>query len=404
MKIVCAIVLLLALSLFRLLAATNAPAASIISFVPMTGLPREVSMNADAGRGNELFITVSLSNGEKLPFLLDTGASTTIIDKSLEAELGKRLGTGKIRVFGISQDVDSYYAPFLFVGNTQLMMTGLYITAYDCSGMSTNADRPVKGILGMDVLSHYCIQLDFAANKTRFLDDQHEDKSNWGKAFPLRDVGDGCPSISQNLMGTESPGSLIDTGCDYGGWLVPELYRRWTNQAALHTNDEVYTYYGTLAGDIYPHLRLHRLDPQLQQSGDMHLALNGIGLQFLSQNIVTLDFPRQTMYLKRIARAFPADKDVRAFAKAEKKSALKFLSGLMEKGQLPGWSKSDKMEAVTIRFQYPDTVTFDHLQKKGDSFEYHYQVYRQSKDGPWKLAKAWQTDSGGKVIQEYTIL
>src|ERR1700721_2515038 len=123
MKIVCAIVLLLALSFFRLLAATNASPASIISSVPLTGLPREVSMNADAGRGNELFITVSLSNGEKLPFLLDTGASTTIIDKSLEAGLGKRLGTGKIRVFGISQDVDSYYAPFLFVGNTQLMMT-----------------------------------------------------------------------------------------------------------------------------------------------------------------------------------------------------------------------------------------------------------------------------------------
>src|SRR5580698_1248791 len=132
MKTICAITMLLGLVFLRAGAATNPPPLIVTSpSIPATGLPREVSMNKDAGRGNELFITVSLSNGEKLPFLIDTGASTTIIDKSLESELGKRLSTGQIRVFGVMQDVHSYFAPSLFVGNTQLMMTGPYITAYD---------------------------------------------------------------------------------------------------------------------------------------------------------------------------------------------------------------------------------------------------------------------------------
>jgi hypothetical protein len=40
-----------------------------------TDLPRDIAMNKDAGHGNELFITVRLDNGKKLPFILDTGAS-----------------------------------------------------------------------------------------------------------------------------------------------------------------------------------------------------------------------------------------------------------------------------------------------------------------------------------------
>jgi Aspartyl protease len=404
MKTICAITMLLGLVFLRAGAATNPPPLIVMSpSIPATGLPREVSMNKDAGRGNELFITVSLSNGEKLPFLIDTGASTTIIDKSLESELGKRLSTGQIRVFGVMQDVHSYFAPSLFVGNTQLMMTGPYITAYDCSRMSTNAERPVMGILGMDVLSHYCIQLDFGANKIRFLDDQHADKSNWGKTFPLFNIGDGCCYVSQDLIGTEGRGSLIDTGCDYDGWLLPDLYRQWTNQPPLQTNGVVYTRYGILDGDIYPQLYLHGLDPQLQSSGDRHLTLNGLGLQFLSRNLVTLDFPQQTMYLKRTTAGFLEDKDMRTAAKTEGKSALKFLKGLMGKGQLPGWPKSDELPSMTIHFQYPDVVTVDHIWKKGDPSEYHYQVYRPTKDSPWKLSNAWTTDAKGNILKQFPV-
>ena len=59
------------------------------------------------------------------------------------------------------------------------------------------------GILGIDVLEHYCIQLDFAAGKMRFLDDQHADKSAWGKAFPIVPLNeqDPRPAVAENLFG-----------------------------------------------------------------------------------------------------------------------------------------------------------------------------------------------------------
>jgi len=57
-------------------------------------LPADVTMNQNAGRGRLLIMPIRLESGEELPFLLDTGASGTCFDKSLEPRLGKRLDTG----------------------------------------------------------------------------------------------------------------------------------------------------------------------------------------------------------------------------------------------------------------------------------------------------------------------
>ena len=59
------------------------------------------------------------------------------------------------------------------------------------------------------------------------------------------------------------------------------------------------------------------------------------------------------------------------------------------KKQLPGWSKNNKMDAKTAHYFYyfSDSITCDHLLKKGDSSVYHYEITRVSMDGPWKLQK-----------------
>lgn len=325
MKFLCANLLFALLVFSAFGAATNPPPViAMLNSIPATQLPREISMNKDAGRGNELFVTVRLANGKKLPFLVDTGSSTTVMDKSLEPLLGKHVGSGSIRIFGAKQEADTCVTPALYLGDTLLMITGPYITVIDCSAMSKDSARPVMGILGMDVLSHYCIQLDFASNKIGFLDDKTADKSAWGKAFPLFDIGDGCCYVSQDLVGTEGRGTLVDTGCDYDGWLVPDLFRQWTNQPPFSANGQTYTHYGTLDGDVYHPLDLRGLDPKLQQTGDMHLTLNGIGLLFMSRNLVTLDFPRRTLYLKRTTEGYLIDKDMRSTAKTEENPPTNF--------------------------------------------------------------------------------
>jgi len=370
------------------------------------GLPAEVSMNPEAGRGGWLIVTLRLAGGEALPVLLDTGCPVVSFDKSLEPKLGQRLDTGTFWNFGVSNETCTYPMPKLYLGKARLQAGSTNVFTFNCQPLSADAGRPIMGILGMDVLKHYCLQLDFAAGKLRFLDDEHTDKSGWGRPFALADIGDGCVFIRENLVGATDVGSMIDTGCDHDGWLVPELYQQWTNQTSTAGDQLAHGTSGILGGEIYPGIDLDVLDAKLLASDDSHIKLNGIGLPILARNLVTFDFPHNTMYLKRTSTSFPADEHMQTVAKAEAKLALKFLKHLAAEGELPGWSKTDELatELVDFNFHFPAVVTFDHLLKKGNATDvYHFKVMRTYPEGSWKLLQAWRKDEQGHRIEEYPV-
>ena len=369
-------------------------------------LPPDVTMNKDAGRGGLLLVTFRLADGEKLPLVVDTGAPITGFDKSLEPKLGRRLDTGTFWNFGVPQKVGVYAAPKLYLGKSPLRMTGTNVFTFDRNKLADHDWFPFMGFLGMDVLQNYCLQLDFAAGKIRFLDDEHVDKKNWGQPFPLTDIGDGCFSIAENLSGMKGLGSVIDTGCNSSGWLRPELFQQWTNQDSA-ADAKVRFPDGVLGGEIYHDLDFHALDAKLLSTNDTHTSLNGIGLRVLAQNLVTFDFPNRTMYLKRTSKWPLVDKDVKAKVMVMAKSALKFLLQLKDQNQLPGYSKNDHGEATDFHGNHEDSPYRDsatcNLLKNGDSSIYHYTFARTSKRGPWKLQKAWRTDASGKTLEEFPV-
>jgi hypothetical protein len=58
-------------------------------------LPAKISLNVKIGK-EPMFLKLHLETGEELPFAFDTGSPITILDKSLETKLGKRLGSKKV--------------------------------------------------------------------------------------------------------------------------------------------------------------------------------------------------------------------------------------------------------------------------------------------------------------------
>ncbi len=255
-------------------------------------LPADVPINQDAGRGGLLVVTVQLENGQKLPFIVDTGAGWTCFDKSLKPKLEKPLGTVTMHsMFGISTN-NIYTAPKLYLGGAPLLMTGSAIATWDVNKpLSAFAGRRVMGILGIDVLENYCIQLDFDTGKMRFLDDQHADKSTWGKAFPIVSLNDQDPrpAVAENLLGLQGPHSLIDSGFLGDGSLMPGHFQLWTNSAVVPTNGEARLPDGVFGGEKYPLVFLAEKD----------WPSDAIGLNFLARHLVTFDFPNHTMYLQR---------------------------------------------------------------------------------------------------------
>jgi hypothetical protein len=254
-------------------------------------LPEDVAINKDAGRGSLLIVTVRLESGQKLPFIVDTGAGGTLIDKSLESKLGKPAGTTVLELAGVTCTNNYYAAPKLYLGGAPLTMTGPFIIASDLGPISSAIGCRVKGILGMDVWEHYCLQLDFAAGKMRFPGGDQADKQTWGRPFPIVPLNaeDTRPGVAENLFGAQGPLSLIDSGFAGDGWLMPAYFRQWTNAAVLPATGEAHSPDARFGGERYPMISLPEKD----------FPSDGIGLNFLARHRVTLDFPNHTLYLQR---------------------------------------------------------------------------------------------------------
>jgi len=252
-------------------------------------------MNKSAGRGGYLFVTLRLEGGESLLFLVDTGSPVTFFAKSLAPKLGNRLGTVELQTLYGKQEGGVYTAPKLYLGSTQLE-TGSNIFTENLTIPSLMAHRSIKGILGMDCLRHFCIQLDFEAERMRFLDPDNVNGAFPGKAFPIAFIWGGIPVIHHTgLLAGKGANLLIDTGCRIDGFVekgvIKGHYLGWwywllgKRLPKCVWEDQTYT-----------HLLVRR-------SG----SLNSMGLEFLARHRVTLDFPRQTMYLQQTSIG-PLDK------------------------------------------------------------------------------------------------
>lgn len=263
-------------------------------------LPAEVEMAKDAGCGNWVFVTLRLENGDVLPCIVDTGCPITLLDKSLESKLGPCLDTGTVLDFGSKQEAGRYLAPKLYLGKTRLQ-TGGYVFAYNFNKLSWLSNRDIMGILGMDCLQHYCIQLDFKAGKMRFLDPQHLDTNTLGKAFPItlsskQQSEDELvrPYLHhEGLLGGTNLELLIDTGDNVDGHIDTGLLRGHYFTRLVHLlvkEHGLRVSKCTWDGWTYRKLVVNEAPHS-----------NSLGLRFLARHLVTLDFPDGTLYLKKLS-------------------------------------------------------------------------------------------------------
>ena len=252
------------------------------------------------GRGGNLFVTLRLEHGEELLFMVDTGSPVTILDRSLQSRLGNRLGTAKVFLpyYGRRRPAGVYRAPKLYVGNSQLV-TSKWVVTDDVMSMAPGS--PLRGVLGMDCLRHYCVQLDFPNNKLRFLDPEAPASENLGKPHPLTfSSGPLEVYFRESFFDLKHADSLIelDTGIYWDGATTLKVLRQavqeqkavWTTpvkMSATQTNHRAHFQAAAFSGDTYSDLLI-----------DAHFR-NSVGLRFLARHLVTMNFPKRTMYLLR---------------------------------------------------------------------------------------------------------
>ncbi len=279
----------------------NAPRAAAQA-VP----PAEQTLTPGAGKGDFIYLTLQVNGHKDALFVLDTGTSFTLLDNSLAEELGGSLGqkAGTDGTTGQKKELQYYKAPELFLGDTRLL-TDPVVFATDLTPVRRNTGRLVMGILGMDCLQNYCLQLDFDAGKLRFLAPDVPANTNSGTAFALKMIG-GMPAIGENLLGVPGFDTVIDTGDTGAGRLQAALRRQAPGVSSIMvTNGPAVSISGVhadvmgrftncvLRGEVY--------DLILEDG-----FINAVGLKFLAFHEVTLDFPRMKLYLKRRAESATA--------------------------------------------------------------------------------------------------
>ena len=361
-------------------------------------LPADALINKGAGN-DRLFVTLRLESGEKLLFAVDTGMPFTVLDKSLESRLGKRLGTSKADYSWFGKvTVGVYSAPKLYLGDAQLLVNDRILT--DNLSKLSSSGQPVMGILGMDCLRHYCIQLDFDAGKMCFLDPDHLKTNDLGKAFPIT-ISDGEVLTRSDLFGLKIAQLSVDTGCTTDAALKTKFFEQeLQRQTAVETNE-----YKTAAG--VP-VRVAYFEKVVFNDNVYHQFIlsdcpddNYLGLRFMARHLATFNFPKRIMYLRRNMELLPVADDLAIEAQI-------FLSNLKEKGQLPGWLQDEHGNmSIWIPGEnnpevYPVSRTIN-AAKNGGVSKYHYIVMKAFKDGAWKLQRAWRTDTNEHVAEEYPV-
>jgi hypothetical protein len=283
------------LRLFMVAAALLAGSCSSVSPPTVVEVPGEVRFNPGAGRGEALCVILRRPNGEAWKFIVDTGAPDTMLDRSLEPQLGPLLGHGQANYGWFGQrPVKVFAAPRLSLGGLPLR-TGARVFTDDFARLFPR--RQVQGILGMDCLRNYVVQLDFGGGKMRLLDPTRPPGGTLGQPYRLR-TSSGALYIESDFFGTGRAAFQVDTGCTIDAVLERRLFeqvllshrpvrsRTFSSPAGRPVQECVFAQ-GTFDGTTYSRLLVDGADDNL------------LGLRFLARHGVTFDFPRDTLFLRR---------------------------------------------------------------------------------------------------------
>lgn len=254
-----------------------------------------------------IFLPVTLE-GEQYQFILDTGCTHTIYDASFKDRLGKRFlwpqkGTA---AGGKSFTFEYFPAPEAFLGPLSIRGDGLIAVA-DLAGIGTGLQKKVDGILGMDFLGRYIVQIDFEQASVTFLKSQKGiAQADWGAPVRIKQKFlSSLPYVEGQVDGAQAT-FLVDTGWGRrpaSGELAGSVFNKvrlrplsGTLQALVTSMAETHTL-RTEAFALSDRFRVGGLEYEDTVFYEGHESTLGMRLFF--GHVVTFDFPDRKLYLKR---------------------------------------------------------------------------------------------------------
>lgn len=261
--------------------------------------------------GNAILVQGRLNNSKPLWFVLDTGASATVIDAGRARALGlKSEGNVGASAFGGSAEVQFTKGVNFILPGVRLMNQSVASTAFrkEVSEIKPN----FAGILGYDLISRFVMEIDYLHKTLTLYDAKTYEYKGPGKQVPI--VVEGTPFVSGEVKTNgHDPASgrfEIDTGYDgaltlYGGFVEahPELKpdagvrntRQGLGQSSENSRSRVERF--TLGGFSFADVVTDYATGAEGSEANRDVA-GLIGNEIFRRFKVTFDYSRQQMFLE----------------------------------------------------------------------------------------------------------
>lgn len=258
-----------------------------------------------AGNGDTLLIPVTVA-GQKYQFVLDTGCTVSVFDTSLRDSL---VATDEMVPFNDGERVALYECRNATIGRSKIPM-GQWAVCMDLRRFRELSGHDTRGILGMDVLRSWVVQIDFDAGRVNFLKNS---ETVPGKKVEIDYNACRCPTVTARVAEKSEMQFKIDTG--FVG-LADGVLNQPTFEALVRTGQiellgtrGIETVSGSQVGRVgrIDSISIGEFKHSHQIFDEWGIGRNALGLGHLSRYKVTLDFPGRSLFLaegKQFERRF----------------------------------------------------------------------------------------------------
>ena len=140
--------------------------------------------------GNLILVRAEVNNSAPLWFILDTGATHTVLDTEQAKALGLK-ARGNITGTGTAGTFKAARARGVSVSFPGVELAGLTVYTIPVGFLSAPLGRHLGGIIGNDIIGKFTLEIDYENKKLNFYDPSIYQYSGPGEVIPLTIEGDG---------------------------------------------------------------------------------------------------------------------------------------------------------------------------------------------------------------------
>lgn len=278
------------------------PCVYLISLL-QTLLAQEIALPSGSvsfrvGSGGRFLIVPVRLGQQQLRMIVDTGTMMSGFDNSWRSALGEEQGMTTLATSAANVAVSTFDFPEIQLGSITVQPMGRAF-AHDMGKLVAVFGEKVDGILGMDVLRQFVVQVDSDRGQLQLLKSLPPAVGQ-GDSYAKQPLWiDGVPRVNARC-GNRSVDFILDTGASdisFDRWDFDRLVDRGT----ITPGPEIVSM--TLSGESRSQIGLLRnLSVGSFNHADLNCSrdrLNTLGMRYLSRFVLVLDFPGRTLYLKK---------------------------------------------------------------------------------------------------------